>query len=75
MYTDGITEARAQSTLQDIADEPEEYGLDSLRTLARDLSGEAPEIIVREVLKDVHRFCEPLAPHDDCTLLVLRYLG
>ena len=75
MYTDGITEARAQSTLQDIGDEPEEYGLDSLRTLARDLSGEAPEIIVREVLKDVHRFCEPLAPHDDCTLLVLRYLG
>lgn len=75
MYTDGITEARAESTRHDIEDEPDEYGLDSLRTLARDLSGETPEIIVREVLKDVHRFCEPFAPHDDCTLLVLRRLG
>ena len=75
MYTDGIIEARGAITRHDIDEEPDEYGLDSLKMLAKDLSGEAPEIVVREVLRDVRRFCEPLVPHDDCTLLVLRYLG
>ena len=75
MYTDGIIEARGAITRHDIDEEPDEYGLDSLKMLAKDLSGEAPEIVVREVLRDVRRFCEPLVPHDDCTLLVLRHLG
>ena len=73
MYTDGIVEARAASTRHDGEDEPDEYGLESLKMCAGDLAAEAPEIVVREVLLDVERFCEPLAPHDDCTLLVMRY--
>ncbi len=75
LYTDGIVEARGESTRHDTGEEPDEYGIDSLKMLARDLFGEAPEIVVREVLGDVRRFCEPLVPHDDCTLLVLRRLG
>lgn len=73
MYTDGIVEARAASTHHDGEEEPEEYGLETLKMLSSDLRAETPEIIVREVLKDVERFCEPLLPHDDCTLLVMRY--
>ena len=75
MYTDGVVEARGGATRENIADEPDEYGFDAMRTLVCDLAGENPEIIVREVLKDVRRFSEPLTPHDDCTLLALRYFG
>ena len=75
MYTDGIIEARGAISHHETGEEPVEYGIDSLKMLARDLSVEAPEIVVREVLRDVYRFCEPLVPHDDCALLVLRRLA
>lgn len=75
MYTDGITEARSAISGEGIEEEAGEYGLDALKVLAEDLFGETPEIAVQGILKDVDRFCEPSAPHDDCTLLVLRYLG
>jgi serine phosphatase RsbU (regulator of sigma subunit) len=75
MYTDGIVEARGVTTSHGIDKKPEEYGLQALRTLTEDFRGEAPDVVVREVLRDVFRYTEPLAPHDDCTLLSLRYRG
>ena len=75
MYTDGITEARGATKRQGLGEELEEYGLNAVKVLAQDHLGETPEVAVRKLLLDVHRFCEPLAPHDDCTLMVLRYLG
>jgi serine phosphatase RsbU (regulator of sigma subunit)/pSer/pThr/pTyr-binding forkhead associated (FHA) protein len=75
LYTDGIVEARAASTSHGAGKLPEEYGLNSLRLLTEDFRGEPPDVVVREVLRDVFRFSEPLTPHDDCTLLSLRYLG
>ena len=75
LYTDGIVEARAAPTSQGNGKPLEEYGLNSLRLLTEDFRGEAPEVVVREVLRDVFRYSEPLTPHDDCTLLSLRYLG
>lgn len=77
LYTDGIIEARGAAThngLED-ANETDEYGLDALKILAKGLYGMSPKLLVEEVLKDVLRFCEPASPHDDCTLLGLRYLG
>jgi len=75
LYTDGIVEARAVTTSHGMDKKPEEYGLHALRQLTEDFRGEEPEVVVREVLRDVFRYSEPLTPHDDCTLLSLRYRG
>ncbi len=75
LYTDGIVEARGVTTSHGIDKKPEEFGLQALRQLAEDFRGEAPGVVVREILRDVFRYTEPMTPHDDCTLLSLRYLG
>ncbi len=75
IYTDGIVEARGAETQHERESGVAEYGVSSLRLLAEDLRAEPPEIVVKEVLKDVQRYAEPSSPHDDCTLLALRYLG
>lgn len=75
LYTDGIVEARGAQTRQEKGAGPVEYGVSSLRVLAEDLRGEPPDVVVKEMLRDVQRFAEPAAPHDDCTLLALRYTG
>jgi len=75
MYTDGIVEARGTTTSHGIDKKPEEFGLQALRQLAEDLRDESPEVLVREILRDVFRYTEPMTPHDDCTLLSLRYCG
>ncbi len=75
LYTDGIVEARGVTTSHGIDKKPEEYGLHALRQLTEDFRGEAPSVVVREVLRDVFRYTEPMTPHDDCTLLSLRYRG
>ena len=31
--------------------------------------------LIEAVLADVDEYCSPLAPHDDCTMIALRYLG
>jgi len=72
LYTDGIVEARGGSPSTMPETGVEEYGMQSLRGLAEDLRGEPPGVVVREILRDVDRYCEPLAPHDDCTLLAMR---
>jgi serine phosphatase RsbU (regulator of sigma subunit)/pSer/pThr/pTyr-binding forkhead associated (FHA) protein len=75
LYTDGIVEARGGSPSKLPETGVEEYGMDSLRGLSEDLRGEPPGVVVREILRDVTRYCEPLTPHDDCTLLALRRTG
>jgi serine phosphatase RsbU (regulator of sigma subunit)/pSer/pThr/pTyr-binding forkhead associated (FHA) protein len=75
LYTDGIVEARGGSPSKMPESGVEEYGIDSLRGLSEDLRGEAPGIVVGEILRDVTRYCEPLTPHDDCTLLAMRRTG
>ena len=71
--TDGILEARCVSDSE--SGEWTEYGQDSLEQLLKDFVDESPRIVVEEILRDVLRYCEPELPHDDCTLLVLRYVG
>lgn len=77
LYSDGIIEARGSTT--HIGDEspsmPDQYGTPALIGLSRDMAGESPKVLVKEIMKDVERFCEPGVPHDDCTLLALRYTG
>lgn len=75
LYTDGIVEARVGVAGSADGGEPEEYGIERLMTTARSGAGGGPEQLVQSVICDVDRFCAPLAAHDDCTLIAMRYLG
>ncbi len=76
LYTDGIIEARSMATQHDSAHElPDEYEVVGLVRLTETLCGAAPEKLIESVNRDVQRFCAPMAPHDDCTMVALRYLG
>ncbi len=74
LYTDGIVEARGAQTKSEVNfDETSEYGFESLQDLLEGLHGQHPETLVGEVIRDVQRYCEPALPHDDCTLIAMRY--
>jgi serine phosphatase RsbU (regulator of sigma subunit) len=75
MYTDGIVEAQ-DGTVDDLSeDAADEYSLDRLERLVTEHRGEAPSALIDVVIRDVHDFCAPLSPHDDCTMIALRYRG
>ena len=66
MYTDGIAEARSTATL-------EPYGLE--RLLGHSFHGLPPQTLVEEVNNAVREHCGDQPPHDDCTMIAMRYLG
>ena len=74
-YTDGIVEARASDDGEDSGSELVEYGLEGLERVAQAYHDCEPRELIDAILRDVHRFCSPLAPHDDCTMIALRYHG
>ncbi len=74
-YTDGIVEARAGTTRAPGGPGPEEYGLEGLERVVGDHYPTTPRDLITRVIGDVHDFCSPLSPHDDCTMIALRYLG
>jgi sigma-B regulation protein RsbU (phosphoserine phosphatase) len=74
MYTDGIIEARAGATRTSQDAPYVEYEVERLRRAARDHHGGSPEDLLLAVMRDVEEFCSPLSPHDDCTMIALRYL-
>ncbi len=75
MLTDGIFEARSGATQAPDAGHGLEYGLEGLRRVLQRLEGAGPRGIIEEVMADVQTFCAPLSPHDDCTMIGLRYRG
>ncbi|MCJ7755625.1 MAG: SpoIIE family protein phosphatase, partial [Thermoanaerobaculales bacterium] len=74
-YTDGIVEARAGVTMSAGESELVEYGIENLTEVARAAAAGGPQRLIEAVIHDVDRFCSPVAPHDDCTLIALRYNG
>ncbi len=74
-YTDGIVEARAGVTMSSGRSEVVEYGVDNLVEVARAAAAGGPQRLIEAVIHDVDRFCSPVAAHDDCTLIALRYNG
>ncbi len=74
LYTDGVTEARS-GMLEGIETEFDEYGLDRLRDVASGLHGAPPKELIETINKSVIDFSKPKAPHDDCTMIGLRYAG
>ena len=52
-----------------------EYGVDGLRRGTASLYGHTPRMMLDTIYQEVQRFCAPGAPHDDCTMIAMRYLG
>ncbi len=75
LYTDGIVEARAGTTIVPAGQPAVEYGVDNLIPVVQANHGGGPRQLVEAVLRDVRQFCSPLPPHDDCTLISLSYAG
>ncbi len=74
-YTDGIVEARAGVTMGPGRSEVVEYGVDKMIEAAQTSADAGPQSMIEAIIHDVDRFCSPRAPHDDCTLIALRYNG
>jgi serine phosphatase RsbU (regulator of sigma subunit) len=75
LYTDGIVEARGPMTQQEGEREIDEFGLRSLARIVRQYQGQPARELVETTNKRVLQYCAPGLPHDDCTMLVVRYLG
>lgn len=72
LYTDGIVEARSAGEQGPSTDE---YGSPRLHETAAASGGSTPQALVESVMEDVSAFCAPGVPHDDCTMIGLRYRG
>jgi serine phosphatase RsbU (regulator of sigma subunit) len=75
LYTDGIVEARAATTQVSSKAPVVEYQQEGLETLLSDLADLTPKDLIAAVLEDVASYTAPLPPHDDCTMIALRYRG
>ncbi len=75
LYTDGIVEARSVATRHSgKGEELVEYGEEGLMTVAGAQFSRAPQHLVDAINTDVRRFCAPSMPHDDCTMIAVRFL-
>lgn len=75
LYTDGIVEARAANTRADGISLPEEFGMENLTRIAATLYQATPAEMIESINREVQRFCAPSSPHDDCTMIALKYIG
>lgn len=69
LYTDGLMEAKGG------ADSPGQFGLEQLRAVALTCPEQEPRNLIGTLNEAVLAHCGDHAPHDDCTLIALRYLG
>jgi serine phosphatase RsbU (regulator of sigma subunit) len=75
LYTDGVLEARmATRHAAEAVWEPEQFDMERLCVSAARHFGHHPKELVEAVNEEVRVFCEPSLPHDDCTMIALRYL-
>ena len=66
-FTDGIVEARPSAA------GAEEFGMDRLRGVPDRTM--APREMLNAVTNAVRQYLDGAEPHDDCTMIALRYLG
>ncbi len=75
LYTDGIMESRS-GVNEDLSGESlSEYEFERLERVARANSGCTPHGLIDAIMRDVTDYCAPLSPHDDCTMIALRFNG
>lgn len=75
LYTDGIIEARAVHTRSGGTPLPDEFGPENLARVAAGLHKSSPREIVEAINKEVQAYCAPASPHDDCTMIAVKYLS
>ena len=75
LYTDGIVEARGLHTHRGAGRPSDEFGLRNLSRVAQGLCCEGPKEIITGVNLSVQEYTAPALPHDDCTMIALRYHG
>ncbi|HPP58394.1 MAG TPA: SpoIIE family protein phosphatase [Candidatus Hydrogenedens sp.] len=73
LFTDGIIEARNEDNEKEIIDR--EFGIDRLKKMVETIHFENAEQFVQAILSEVQKHTEPNSPHDDCTLLLFRWLN
>jgi sigma-B regulation protein RsbU (phosphoserine phosphatase) len=74
-YTDGIVEARSGATRAPGTTTEGEFGMKRLERAVRERYPASPQKLVDAVIDEVNEYCAPMAPHDDCTMIALRYLA
>lgn len=75
LFTDGLVEARAVFTQQPGREEIEEFGMERLCEVVKGFQRKSPRELIDRVNQKVLGFCEPMLPHDDCTMISMKYLG
>lgn len=78
LYTDGITEARRGTDTRRpgvALDAPAQFGDSSLAQTALKCPGLPARDLINAVHDAVAVWCAPGVPHDDCTMMALRYAG
>lgn len=77
LYTDGIIEAQSMGTLHEGPERESilQYELENLSAVTRAHHKQMPHVLLEAVYNDVNRFCAPGSPHDDCTMIAVKYLG
>ena len=77
LYTDGIVEARSMTTIVEGATSsaPIEYEEEGLHRCVSKLYGQPVQALIEAVIHDVQRYTAPAVPHDDCTMMAMRYIG
>ena len=68
LVTDGVIEARRSETTP-----KEEFGMERLRLAARKYYGSPPRELIEGISREVLAFCAPDLPHDDITMIAVRY--
>ena len=73
LYTDGVVEARGGATVHEGANQPSEFGMGGLMAFLANYLDAAPKTLVTALDHEIERFCKPAEPHDDNTLIALKY--
>lgn len=75
LFTDGILEARTVHTQKSGDEDFEEFGMERLCDVVKGYQRKTPRELIDRVNQKVLGFCAPLSPHDDCTMISVKYLG
>jgi sigma-B regulation protein RsbU (phosphoserine phosphatase) len=75
LHTDGLLEARTPATVGPGGETYEDYGAERIRSFVEDHATFVPEELVTAGIEDVRRFAAPSPPHDDLTMIAMRFRG
>jgi sigma-B regulation protein RsbU (phosphoserine phosphatase) len=75
LYTDGIIEARENAVREEDGRGPVEFGMERMCQVAHEVHEKGPTTLIARLGEEVQVHCRPGLPHDDCTMIAIRYLG